>query len=325
MLDRARELIFSLVAMVFITVIYLVIMTTSRGVPLASGLYGHAMGIVGFLMMAMTETLYSLRKRWKAARWGRMAEWLEFHIFTGLVGPYLVLLHSAWTFNGLAGVVVLLMVMIVASGIVGRYFYTAVPRTLDGAEVSLDTLEAQVRGLGEQIEAAYARLHGDAPQAPGAGMPGAGMPGAETPGTETPEVELAAEKPAAGEADGYGELAVLAAEAQPGSAPAPAPVRAAGKRAGGIGPALQSARARWDAWRRSMTPTDDEKRLAQAERKLEKLIGEQKRLKRQIGSLETARRILAVWHAVHIPLGLAMFVLSFVHIGAAIYYSVLLR
>jgi len=90
------------------------------------------MVIIGFILMLMTEILYSWRKRSRSARWGKMSNWLRFHIFTGLVGPYMVLLHTSWKFNGLAGIVLLLTVIIVLSGIVGRYIFTAIPRTADG-------------------------------------------------------------------------------------------------------------------------------------------------------------------------------------------------
>ena len=34
---------------------------------------------------------------------------------------------------------------------------------------------------------------------------------------------------------------------------------------------------------------------------------------------------MAVWHTVHIPLGLALFTAAFVHAGAALYYATLLH
>jgi hypothetical protein len=46
----------------------------------------------------------------------------------------MVLLHSSWKFNGLAGVTMLLTVVIVFSGFIGRYIYTRIPRTADGIE-----------------------------------------------------------------------------------------------------------------------------------------------------------------------------------------------
>jgi hypothetical protein len=35
--------------------------------------------------------------------------------------------------------------------------------------------------------------------------------------------------------------------------------------------------------------------------------------------------MLAVWHSVHIPLGIALFAAAFVHAGAALYYATLIR
>ena len=148
---RSYELLYAFVAAVGITVVYLIVVTRRDGVPEAGGLVGHGLGIAGFLLMLMTETLYSLRKRSRVARWGRMSSWLRFHIFTGLVGPYMVLLHTAWRFQGLAGVVLLFTVAVVASGFIGRYIYTAVPRTADGAEVEAAVLEAKVAAVEEEL------------------------------------------------------------------------------------------------------------------------------------------------------------------------------
>ncbi|MFN2227194.1 MAG: hypothetical protein ACK2UY_12820, partial [Anaerolineae bacterium] len=124
---RSYELLYALVAVVLITAGYLALVSRLEEAPAASGLVGHGLGIAGFLLMLMTETLYSLRKRSRRARWGRTSSWLRFHIFTGLVGPYMVLLHTAWRFQGLAGLVALMTAVVVLSGFVGRYIYTAVP------------------------------------------------------------------------------------------------------------------------------------------------------------------------------------------------------
>jgi len=136
MLRNATELWLAFLAAILITGLYALVVIFTREIPPASNLFGHGIGILGFLLMLMTETLYSLRKRSRSARWGRMSSWLQFHIFTGLVGPYMVLLHTSWKFNGLAGVTTLLTVIIVISGFVGRYIYTRIPRTADGIEMT---------------------------------------------------------------------------------------------------------------------------------------------------------------------------------------------
>lgn len=145
----AYELIFALVAIAAITAAYMGL--AEGGAPLPSSFWGHSLGIVGFLMMLSTETLYSLRKRVPGFNLGRMSIWLQAHIFTGLVGAYLVVLHSAWKFNGLAGVLTLLTVVVVLSGIIGRYIYTAVPRTLDGVEIAFAELEERITRVDEQL------------------------------------------------------------------------------------------------------------------------------------------------------------------------------
>jgi hypothetical protein len=50
-----------------------------------------------------------------------------------------------------------------------------------------------------------------------------------------------------------------------------------------------------------------------------------RKVERQIGALRWERRVLATWHAIHIPIGMAMFVVAFAHVAATLYYSTLLR
>jgi hypothetical protein len=115
----------------------------------------------------------------------------------------------------------LLTGVIVASGFIGRYIYTAVPRSANGIELSLEEIESEVTQFEQQIR-------------------------------------------------------------------------------------LVSGQT-------LMTP------------ELRNLTRQRDRLRRQAAGLVTARRMLALWHAVHIPIGLTLFVLAFVHVGAAIYYASLLH
>jgi hypothetical protein len=135
MLRGNRELWLAFLAMAGVTGIYALVLVSTREVPPAREWFGHGIGILGFVFMFMTETLYSLRKRSRSVRWGRMSTWLQFHIFTGIVGPYMVLLHTSWKFNGIAGVSTLFTLIIVVSGFVGRYIFTRIPRTLEGLEL----------------------------------------------------------------------------------------------------------------------------------------------------------------------------------------------
>jgi hypothetical protein len=158
MLRNAIELWLSLITAILITVLYGLVVAFTREIPAASDMFGHGLGIIGFVLMLMTETLYSLRKRMRTVHFGRMSLWLRFHIFTGLVGPYMVLLHTSWKFNGLAGVTTLLTVIIVISGFVGRYIYTRIPRTADGIVIE-GSLSAEALKHARRLLALWHTIH----------------------------------------------------------------------------------------------------------------------------------------------------------------------
>jgi hypothetical protein len=87
-----------------------------------------------------------------------MSAWLQSHIFMGLVGPFMVLLHSSWKFNGLAGVSMLLTVIIVISGFIGRYIFTRVPRTMEGLEIE-GTLSQEALKQARRLMALWHTIH----------------------------------------------------------------------------------------------------------------------------------------------------------------------
>ncbi len=149
MFERIELLISFAVASILLVVYAVYALTTepSGGHPV-----GLLMGIFGLLLMLMTETLYTLRKRMPWFRAGPLRLWLSFHIVTGIVGPWLVLLHTAFTFRGLAGLAMTLTVLVAMSGFVGRYIYTAVPRTLAGVAVARNELMTQLTGLQAELE-----------------------------------------------------------------------------------------------------------------------------------------------------------------------------
>jgi len=54
---------------------------------------------------------------------------------------------------------------------------------------------------------------------------------------------------------------------------------------------------------------------------IERLLRNRYELDRQITSLKTAERLLSLWHTVHVPLGLTLFISIAIHIGATIYFG----
>jgi hypothetical protein len=149
-MQSSRELEWSFIAVLIVAVGY--ILYEALGTPGGSDPIGHLLGIVGMTLMLMTETLYTFRKRVRWFQVGRLRVWLSFHIFTGVVGPALVLTHTAFEFNGLAGLSMFMTLVVVGSGFVGRYLYTAIPRTRAGAEMSLAQVADQEAEVQTEID-----------------------------------------------------------------------------------------------------------------------------------------------------------------------------
>jgi hypothetical protein len=267
-----RELWAAFFAIVLITLVYLFVLSQTSEIPAASGFFGHGMGIVGFTLMLMTEILYSWRKRSRSARWGRMSTWLRFHIFTGLIGPYMVLLHTSWKFNGLAGIVMLLTVIIVLSGIVGRYIFTAIPRTADGSEIEEIELERQILHVEDSLEK-WRQTQPEITRTLSRAM------------KETPETSR-------------NSLSAV------------------------FGRTFSEISFRIRFWRAKRNLQSRYRSQAAA---LGKLYNRQRTLKRQITTIILARRLLSLWHTIHIPIGVALFATAIVHMIGAIYYATLLE
>lgn len=108
-----------------------------------SGIFGHGLGIVGTLLILIGVFGYIAKKKYRAlARFGRLKYWLEFHIFLCSLGPVMILFHTAFKFGGLVSVSFWSMVAVVASGVVGRFIYIQIPRTIEGRELSLNEVKA---------------------------------------------------------------------------------------------------------------------------------------------------------------------------------------
>jgi hypothetical protein len=106
-----------------------------------SGVWGHGLGILGSLSMLIGVSVYMMRKRMRSmARMGLLKHWLEFHIFLCILGPILVLFHTSFKFGGLVSISFWSMVAVFLSGIIGRFIYIQIPRSIEGRELSLNEI-----------------------------------------------------------------------------------------------------------------------------------------------------------------------------------------
>lgn len=121
-----------------------------------SGIFGHGLGIVGTLLILIGVLGYSAKKKYRAlARFGRLKYWLEFHIFLCSLGPVMILFHTAFKFGGLVAVSFWSMVAVVASGVVGRFIYIQIPRTIEGRALSLQEVQAMKVNLDDVLRDTY--------------------------------------------------------------------------------------------------------------------------------------------------------------------------
>lgn len=151
----------------------------------------------------------------------------------------------------------LLTVIMVISGFIGRYFYTAVPHSADGKIMEVEQVNALIAFNQEQLE---------------------------TWSEAQPEL--------------IGQVDDLFEDLTEGRV------------------SIFSANRRWRELEKN-APADRRGLF----KDLRMLWERQLVLRRQLDSMAGARRLLAVWHTVHIPLGVVTFTIAFIHIGAALYYA----
>jgi hypothetical protein len=117
-----------------------------------SGPVGQSLGIVGAILL-LAPFAYMARKR---IRWlkpvGSAPLWLEIHLFCGIVGPVLITFHTSFKFNGIVSAAYWSMVLVVASGFVGRYLYVRIPRSIRGTELTRAELDDEAAVLSDELD-----------------------------------------------------------------------------------------------------------------------------------------------------------------------------
>jgi len=118
----------------------------SRAVRYTSGsALGYDLGLAGGIAL-LVVFLYPLRKRMRLLRgWGASKGWFALHMAFGIAAPLLILAHSRFHVGSLnAGVALASMLLVAASGIVGRFIYVRIHHGLYGTRLSLAQLQAEV-------------------------------------------------------------------------------------------------------------------------------------------------------------------------------------
>jgi hypothetical protein len=121
-----------------------------------SGVLGHGMGIVGSFLIVIGVVTYMARKRYRfLSRMGLLKHWLEFHIFLCTLGPILILFHTALKFGGLVAISFWSMVAVFLSGVVGRFIYLQIPRSIEGRELTLNEVREMKTDVAGLVKTSY--------------------------------------------------------------------------------------------------------------------------------------------------------------------------
>ncbi len=127
-----------------------------------AGLWGHGVGVVATLFM-LSNFLYAVRKRWRLLKGSAtIRSWLTFHMFVGFMSPLVIAFHAAFQAkNDIARATTAALVVVVVTGIIGRYIFGLVP--VRGG-IALE--HAELLGRWERIKSRLAPLlaHSDEPE-----------------------------------------------------------------------------------------------------------------------------------------------------------------
>jgi len=121
-----------------------------------SGAIGHGLGIIGSLILIIAVFGYMARKRFRSlSKLGSLKYWLEFHIFLATLGTFMILFHTAFKFGGIVSISFWSMVAVFLSGVIGRFIYLQIPRSIEGRELSLNEIRDMKSDLGTILKNNY--------------------------------------------------------------------------------------------------------------------------------------------------------------------------
>lgn len=119
--------------------------------------FGYYLGLVGGLLMA-SLLLYPLRKRFvHSERLGKMSGWFKYHMIAGILGPTLVLFHTTFRTGSMNGATALYaMLLVAASGVVGRFLYRHIHKGLYGQHLTLADVSAELKNCSDSLGSVFA-------------------------------------------------------------------------------------------------------------------------------------------------------------------------
>ncbi|EGG28536.1 hypothetical protein IMCC3088_2842 [Aequoribacter fuscus] len=114
---------------------------------------GYALGIIGGSFM-LALLIYPIRKRYPVAPAFVLSTptWFKLHMLLGLIGPILILYHSNFGLGSTnANIALFCMLLMVTSGLIGRFIYSKIHMGLYGSKAHLASLIKDQDQLSEAL------------------------------------------------------------------------------------------------------------------------------------------------------------------------------
>jgi hypothetical protein len=127
--------------------------SAKREFPHGGSNIGLIFGTAGYLLILLLA-YYGIRKRSYRSTFGTMEQWLQSHIYLGLLVLVLLSLHTGGRFNDTVAVTTfVLAAVVILSGMAGAIFFVTVPRLLTEVESNLtvDEISQQLNQLGRNM------------------------------------------------------------------------------------------------------------------------------------------------------------------------------
>jgi len=146
-------LVYSLMAVLFIVWLGFPLHASPR---FAGSLWGGVLAVSGSLLL-LIPFLYSIIKRIKrvkvaVTRRVSMKTMLDWHVYAGILGPILVLLHTGHNYRSpLAIALTTLMLIVVLSGFIGRFLNSKIARSVKAKKVMLGELNLAYEVAADEL------------------------------------------------------------------------------------------------------------------------------------------------------------------------------
>ena len=153
---REREEIISVLLFLLIAISWLGFLF-HRDPALPGSFLGFILGLVGAILMALPY-LYFIVKRSSLIKRAvtpfiSLSALLSVHVYTGLLAPIFALLHSGHKFESPLGIALtVVMLLVVLSGVIGRYFMGFLAHSMSEKKAMLDQFEQTYHSAALELQ-----------------------------------------------------------------------------------------------------------------------------------------------------------------------------